>query len=228
MQDGWKAVWSIPCVSVAFFPSLKQNCITYRSSKVQIGFLKFTNCDNQDLVECIPLPTCYSFEPEIIRIGQSSHKMYSNNIVNFQESTTVLKACTKTSGNLLKAPRSCQWFLFRSIWVCPEISHAKYICRNSHIPSIIGHVVWGYKIHPLYLCKGVRSPSQRTSKSLGECRVLISCHCFPDAVWIGMVVPVWVPSMGQIVLFSHLLYKQLFNCVKIIESITNNYLIKSF
>ena len=34
MQDGWKAVWSIPYVSVAFFPSLKQNFIAYRSSKV--------------------------------------------------------------------------------------------------------------------------------------------------------------------------------------------------
>ena len=31
--------------------------------------------------------------------------MYSNNIVNFQESTTILNACTKKSVNLLKAPR---------------------------------------------------------------------------------------------------------------------------
>ena len=31
--------------------------------------------------------------------------MYSNNIVNFQESTTILNAYTKKSGNLLKAPR---------------------------------------------------------------------------------------------------------------------------
>ena len=46
-----------------------------------------------------------SFEPEIIKIGQSSHKMYSNNIVNFQESTTILNACTKKSGNLLNTPR---------------------------------------------------------------------------------------------------------------------------
>ena len=46
-----------------------------------------------------------SFEPEIIEIGLSSHKMYSNNILNFQESTTILNACTKKSGNLLKAPR---------------------------------------------------------------------------------------------------------------------------
>ena len=29
--------------------------------------------------------------------------MYSNNILNFQESMTILNACTKKSGNLLKA-----------------------------------------------------------------------------------------------------------------------------
>ena len=45
-----------------------------------------------------------SFEPEIIKIGLSSHKMYSNNILKFPESTTILNAYTKKSGNLLKAP----------------------------------------------------------------------------------------------------------------------------
>ena len=34
MQDGLKAVWSIPYVSVAFFPNLKKNFIAYRSSEV--------------------------------------------------------------------------------------------------------------------------------------------------------------------------------------------------
>ena len=35
MQDGPKSVWSIPYISAAaFFPSLKQNFIAYRSSKV--------------------------------------------------------------------------------------------------------------------------------------------------------------------------------------------------
>ena len=98
MQDGQKAVWSIPYVSVAFFPGLKHNFIAYRSSKVsdcifeihqlwQSGFSRvYSNC-------CC---SC-SFEPEIIKIGQSSHKMYSNNILNFQESTTILNACTKRS-----------------------------------------------------------------------------------------------------------------------------------
>ena len=101
MQNGRKAVWSIPYVSVAaFFPSLKQNFIVYRSSKVsdsifeihqlwQSGFSRvYSNC-------CC---SC-SFEPEIIDIGQSSHKMYSNNILNFQESPTILNAHTKKSGN---------------------------------------------------------------------------------------------------------------------------------
>ena len=59
MQGGRKAVWSIPYVSVAsFFPSLKQNFIAYRSSKVssiQIAFLKFTSWHNQALVGCIPI-----------------------------------------------------------------------------------------------------------------------------------------------------------------------------
>ena len=69
MQDGRKAVWSIPYVSVLFFPSLKQNFIAYRSSKVssladcifeihqlwQSGFSRvYSNC-------CC---SC-SFEPEI-------------------------------------------------------------------------------------------------------------------------------------------------------------------
>ena len=34
MQDGRKAVWSIPYVFVAYFPSLKQNFIAYRFSKL--------------------------------------------------------------------------------------------------------------------------------------------------------------------------------------------------
>ena len=92
-----------------FFPSLKQNFIAYRSSKVfsrpdwifeihqlwQSGFsMVYSNC-------CC---SCW-FEAEIIKVGQSSHKMYSNNIGNFQESPLILNACTKKSGNLLNALR---------------------------------------------------------------------------------------------------------------------------
>ena len=113
-----KSSRSIPYVSVAFFPSLKLNFIAYRFSKVssrpdwifeihqlwQSGFSRvYSNC-------CC---SC-SFEPEIIRIGQSSHKMYSNKILNFQESTTILDARTKTYGNLLNSPRIYICVCYRS------------------------------------------------------------------------------------------------------------------
>ena len=66
-----------------------------------IAFLKFTSCNNQDLVGCIPI-AAVAFEREIIKIGQSSHKMYGNNIVNFQECTTILNACTKKICKLIE------------------------------------------------------------------------------------------------------------------------------
>ena len=88
------------------FPSLKQNFIAYRFSKVsdcifnihQLWQSGFSRVYSNSCCSC-------SFEGEIIKIGQSSHKMYSNNIVNFQVSTTILNSCTKMSGNLLNAPR---------------------------------------------------------------------------------------------------------------------------
>ena len=49
MQDGRKAVRSIPYVSVAFFPSLKHNFIAYRSSRPDCIF------EIQVLVGCIPI-----------------------------------------------------------------------------------------------------------------------------------------------------------------------------
>ena len=105
MQDAPKAVWSILYVSVAFFPSLKKNFFAYRSSKVsdsifeilqlwQSGFSRvYSNC-------CC---SCW-FKAEIMEIGQSSHKMYSNNILNFQESTTILNAHTKKVWKLIVCP----------------------------------------------------------------------------------------------------------------------------
>ena len=84
MQDAPKAVWSIPYVSVAFFPSLKQNFIAYRSSNEsscpdcvseihQLWQSGFSRMYSNSCCSCL-------FEAEIIKIGQSSHKMYSNNI----------------------------------------------------------------------------------------------------------------------------------------------------
>ena len=92
------------------FPSLKHNLIAYRSSKVssfpdcifeihQLWQSGFSRVYSNYCCSC-------SFEPEIIKIDQSSHKTYSKNILNLQGSTTILNACTKKSGNLLNTPRT--------------------------------------------------------------------------------------------------------------------------
>ena len=109
MQDGRKSVWTIPYVSVAaFFPSLKHNFIAYLSSKVssrldcifeihhlwQSDFSRvYSNC----YCSCL-------FEPETIKISKLSYKMYSNNILNFEESTRILNACTKKGWKLIEGP----------------------------------------------------------------------------------------------------------------------------
>ena len=113
MQHGRKAVWSIPYVSWTFFPSLKNNFTAYRSSLGpdcifefhQLWQLGFSRVYSNRFCSC-------SFEPEIIKIGQSSHKRYSNNILNFQESTTILNAGTKKASILLNALRSSNYISF--------------------------------------------------------------------------------------------------------------------
>ncbi len=77
-----------------------------------IGSEKYSHvwCERRKYISCC---SC-SFEPEIVKIGQSSHKIYSNNILNFQKSTTILNASTKKSGNLLKVPRILPFLILTS------------------------------------------------------------------------------------------------------------------
>ena len=103
MQDGWKAVWSIPYISVAaFFPSLKQNFIAYHSSSHPDCIFEIHQLWQSGFSRVYFNSRCScSFELGIIKIGQSSHKMYSNNITNFQESTTILNTHTKKVWKLI-------------------------------------------------------------------------------------------------------------------------------
>ena len=108
MLDSWKMVEKqselFHTFLWHFFPSLKQNFIAYRFLKCQIAFLKFTSCDNQAV-------------PEIIKIGHTSHKMYRNNILNYQESTTILNVHTY-------APHMCErvWARVNQVCVCLMVS----------------------------------------------------------------------------------------------------------
>ena len=153
MQDSPKAVWSIPYVSMAFFPSLKHNFIAYRSSKVssrpdcifeihqlwQSGFCRmYSNC-------------CCSrwFEAEIIKIGLSSHKIYNNNILDFQKFPTILNACTKSL--------ETYWRYLVYVWKCPwcnGYSHEKWTRWHefkSWTRLIIFHIALGKGLNPIIL-----------------------------------------------------------------------------
>ena len=85
--------------------------------------------------------SCYSclFEREIIKIGQSLYKMYSNNIVNFQESTTILNARTKNVWKLIV----CTSFMFKYMCVRERVRAHTYL-------SIYSYIVIYRKIH-MYL-----------------------------------------------------------------------------
>ena len=85
------------------FPSLKQNFIAYCSSSRPDCIFEIHSLWQSGFSRVYSNSCCrFSFEAEIIKIGQSSHKMYSNNIVNFQESTTILNACTKKVWKLIE------------------------------------------------------------------------------------------------------------------------------
>ena len=140
MQDGQKAVWIIPYISVAFFQSLKQNFIAYRSSKVSDGIFYIHQLWQSGFSRVYSNCCCSSsFEPEIIKIGQSSHKMYSNNILNFQESMTILNACTKKSGNLLNAPR-IHIYIYIYMFVCVCVCVCVCACVCIYISIYFYHI----------------------------------------------------------------------------------------
>ena len=97
-----------------------------------------------------------SFEPEIIKIGQSYHKMYSNKILNNQESTTILNACTKMYGNLLNTPRiltyCLDWHKIKYFGHTVKIEHTNTILITQFAKHYTTYVVQGINFY--YLTQG--------------------------------------------------------------------------
>ena len=98
MQDCPKTVWNILYISAAFSPSFKQNFIAYHSASRLDCIFEFHQLWQSGFSRVYSNSFCScSFEPEILKIGHSSHKIYINRKLNFQESTTILNARTKKS-----------------------------------------------------------------------------------------------------------------------------------
>ena len=66
--------------------------------------------------------------------GLSSHKMYSNNILNFQASATILNACPKISGNLLNSLRI---YIYIYIWDKTGNKSDSIKCTTNYLIFII-------------------------------------------------------------------------------------------
>ena len=99
------------------FSKVKQNFIVYRSYKgssrpdciFEIHQLWQSGFSRVYSNSCC----CCSFEPEIINISQSSHKMYNNNILNFQESVRILNACIKK----FSKPIECTTYIYLYLYI---------------------------------------------------------------------------------------------------------------
>ena len=79
------------------FPRFKHNFIAYRSSKLSGYIFEIQQLWLSGFSRVYSNSCCSSsFEAEIIKIGQSSHKIYSNSVLNFQVSVIILNACTKS------------------------------------------------------------------------------------------------------------------------------------
>ena len=84
-----------------------------------------------------------SFEAEIIKIDQSSHKIYSNNILNFQESTTILNAHSKKVWKLIVCTSYTQRgdFLSHTFFQEPGGANALYkkLSKNNYTKTQMYH-----------------------------------------------------------------------------------------
>ena len=101
------------------FPSLKHNFFAYRSSKVSDWILEFHQLWQLGFSRVYSNCCCScSFEAEIIKIGHSSHKIYSNKILNFQESKTIINAHTKKVWKLILCTSYIYIYIYIYIYMC--------------------------------------------------------------------------------------------------------------
>ena len=135
--------------------SSKQNFIAYHSSKVsscpdcifkihqlwQSGFSRvYFNCCS----------SC-SFEAEIIKIGQSSHNMYSYNRLNFQESTTILNACTKKVWKLIEGTIYIYIYIYIYVWMRRAYLHSDVLYIYIYIYIYTHRRVYMYTYWHIYI-----------------------------------------------------------------------------
>ena len=120
--------------SIRFCVAFSQ--VAYRSSKVSDCIFEILQQWQSDF--SMVYSTCFCscwFEPEIIKIVQSSHKMYSTNILNFQVSTIILNACTKHVWKLIVCTSyicHCVFLSNTHVWMCLLLFYLSNTHTHTH------------------------------------------------------------------------------------------------
>ena len=107
------------------------------------------------------------------------------------------------------------WCIFHKMFHdMPFLVYIFYIVNQ----RFSGSVSWGYRIHWLHLCRGVTSPPQQVpswydiKQSDGKASIILKLWgmwsnpwlpSLPGPLWLGVVVPERVQSIGQIELKCH-------------------------
>ena len=85
-----------------------------------------------------------SFKPEIIKIGQWSLKIYSNNILNFQAFTTIFNAHTKIVWKLIV----CSSYIYIYIYVCVCVCVYACVCLCVCMCMAVFGLIWfGFMVY---------------------------------------------------------------------------------
>ena len=109
---------------------------------------------------------------------------------------------------------NCKWF-YNQKWIYIKVGKHNWYKASEHLISPVG---WGWEYTDCISAKGVKPhpnkcPDNDSKHSDGEAPVLKLLVITPRSTLLGVVVPVRVPSMGQIELFNHLVYLKPFNYV---------------
>ena len=116
---------------------------------VLIAFLKFTSCDDQALVGCIPIAAVavhlnlksQKLVSHLIRCIAITYWIFKSLFLDFR----ILNACTKRTGNLLKAPRKYLRLFLK--WTREKLRNMKKNQRkNNNYPQGLFPERWFWQI----------------------------------------------------------------------------------
>ena len=134
-------------------------------------------------------------EPEIIKIRQSSHYMYSNNILNFQESTIILNGHTKNV-----------WKLIACTSYKSDTQNNSDVESWAKLNTIARMLIWLVRVDSHWVTVGYSWESNSGHQQIGQQNKAIDC---------GIVVSEFEPESRYYVTFGKGVLDMTLNCLMV-------------